>query len=103
MMWKCNNCGELFEAPALINGEKLCRNCLSANIDDVTDQLEVCECCGEKVLGTGIEGVCHHCEAKLSELWNFVVIDATLITHKDYEATEAIIKEYFMSKWRNEQ
>ena len=63
---------------------------------------EICECCGGETLVTNTQGVCPRCANQLSELWNWVVMDAMLITHKDYSATEEFLKDYCKNAWRNE-
>jgi hypothetical protein len=102
-MYKCRYCGETFAVPATRDGVEFCRACGSSEVECIDDQLEECSCCGKKVLKTGRMGVCSKCEAQIVDLWGYLVVDAMLVTHKEFRSTDEFLKEYFMDTWRNEK
>ena len=102
-MFRCSECGEEFETPVVRAGENLCPKCRSWDIQRIDDSLEECECCHRKVVSTDKHGICSSCSARLSDLWEYFVFDAMLITHEPFTQTEAFIKDYLKAIWRDEE
>ena len=101
-MYRCSECKSTFETPVVRGGRKLCVYCRCGAIEDISDELTTCRFCGERVLEVNNDGCCETCFAQLNELWDYVVMDAMLITHKDRETTDRLLKEYYSKKWRTD-
>jgi len=102
-MWRCEWCGAEFEEPAYRGFVAVCPSCREEDITNIDDELEECECCGQKVKETDASGVCEDCGIELWRIWDEAVNEAMKLNESwDYTKAETFLKEYFKSVWRDE-